>query len=1378
MDRHDLLEHIRRQILNVENKANSRKSHGVEKVANKARKFRVIYKKVPSAKNTFEENVLRKAQSIRTSVAFKQCCRRLNSYEDENVEVISKPYNSMPSLYTSKSVSRVEKNNCKKSMQCFRSKQFPAGTCGSGSWAHKSLLTSAEEPQIKKTVVDVDRFLRNSKMDSHLLQSTRSCTKNKVEGITKGKIVQPQIAAISQHMNLNISGCEHNSSCDEISVKIKQSFSTLNDLENDIDKAARFLQASFSNRLSISSLFECGKMNDESSFKQCIMRKHPYNDHHFPKQGVKSVTLGKTLGCRLKAHIAYGRNVAEMSQHLRDVRDAFSSQTLLHKHEVDDVRNSLSNKICFDGQSSFYATVQQRMNKALQHNSVSNNMYQSSQYPLKERNYCDPIDLSTSSFSKIDSIQDGDSDDAKDVVRSTESKITPQTVVQQEKSSDMKLINESPSTYSTLNDVNQNDVVSSSPTYLSQELLRREHYASSTVRALRQFYRDSMLYFVVLRKLYRQQKIEGLWKVENEEERIKAACLLLKQKYIDSVRSAMPTKNLVDYHLHETARIQLLNLDLQKRLILLRGNKKNSSFEKLRHGSEKVLLLTKNFEKNNLANELEKWERKLKTRSRFKIDGGLVADIDNTGSLFSNPVRIVRNTQEVKVQNPRSYNRKLQQLREELKWKRKEADFLKRTFNQRMMRSDQSEENSLRAQIDAHECYITETEKDIAQLIRLQNGNDDDNERLTVIPTEKCESYPASPKLTSMEITAKRAFSDGRFSEPDKSKTSIDADAHSTSKSCSLEWDPEKRSIEITQYSKLILEEKSGTDGVSEKYKIPHSSGKTRGTCYSVELPSSSTLTPSRLISAEQLTDSLKPNYVEENCSVSDETPLDNKLFCSQDVPTFPKDPAHLMIYSPGSSHSSELLYGETGSFKQDISKEALLMSVICQSDRSYSQAEEKDKSAVQTIDGRETAADQSNLSSTIVDEQFFTPLPSDIEDNEKSDNEVKEERIASRESSSSFHTTNSSPVPDEQISSKTAHRSLLTLSPKSRKFKLTVSPLSSSKSLTSSRYAASMPRDDSSRSSTDSPRTRKTESNHCISPLSASLLESLLEDSLTIMLRLNRSQVLEDETFVLHEGHKLTASSATLPADSSWQSDQSYDLNRIPVPEDLIPGLDLSGINSIEAETITEKNDFSSKLEEVSSLAEIRNDELVKSLEPMSSQFRYYLSDEKWTAEEIHSVSEQIWNLASLEHPLEILVSNDPSGIASQEVQMRQMIADRCCEIAKCCFKDVGNRRYMGLTNINCFRPRNLLHLRSILQKQFSKYYESNKLDNEKKRWKSLSRDHNSDIENIILEELYAEQDGWEDILENYENEIKAELVAELWHEQLDESLSSAINV
>uniref|UniRef100_A0A0R3RGZ3 DUF4455 domain-containing protein n=1 Tax=Elaeophora elaphi TaxID=1147741 RepID=A0A0R3RGZ3_9BILA len=78
-----------------------------------------------------------------------------------------------------------------------------------------------------------------------------------------------------------------------------------------------------------------------------------------------------------------------------------------------------------------------------------------------------------------------------------------------------------------------------------------------------------------------------------------------------------------------------------------------------------------------------------------------------------------------------------------------------------------------------------------------------------------------------------------------------------------------------------------------------------------------------------------------------------------------------------------------------------------------------------------------------------------------------------------------------------------------------------------------------------------------------------------------------------------------------------------------------------------------------------------------------------------------------------------------------------------------------------------------------FIVFYLGNKCNTkEKKRWESLSRDRNSDIENIVLKELYAEQDSWEDVLENYEDEIKTELVAELWRDQLDESLSAAINV
>ncbi|VDP22001.1 unnamed protein product [Onchocerca flexuosa] len=325
------------------------------------------------------------------------------------------------------------------------------------------------------------------------------------------------------------------------------------------------------------------------------------------------------------------------------------------------------------------------------------------------------------------------------------------------------------------------------------------------------------------------------------------------------------------------------------------------------------------------------------------------------------------------------------------------------------------------------------------------------------------------------------------------------------------------------------------------------------------------------------------------------------------------------------------------------------------------------------------------------------------------------------------------------------------------------------------------MPRETSSRSATDSPRTPKAVSNHCISPLSASLLESLLEDSLTTMLTLEHDQASEGEIFANHEeSDKLAANSALLSTDNSWKSDQSYDLNRIPVPEDLIPGLDLSGISSTEAEANAEANDIPSKLEESNILAEVMNDREIKSPESIPlPQFKYYLGDEKWTVAEIQSISEQIWNLASSKQPLEILISDDPNVITSQDIQMRQVVADRCCEIAKRCFKDVGRNRYMGLTNISCSRPRNLLQLKNILQKQLSKYYESNKQDTkEKKRWESLSRGCNSDIENIVLEELYAEQDSWDDLLENYEDEVKAELVAELWHEQLDESLSSVVNL
>ncbi|EJW85602.1 hypothetical protein WUBG_03486 [Wuchereria bancrofti] len=1009
---------------------------------------------------------------------------------------------------------------------------------------------------------------------------------------------------VSQHINLNIDGPGHSISCDEINVKIKQSFSTLNNLENDIDEAARFLQTSFSNRLSISSPLEYSKVDDNFSFKGYILEKDAYNDHLFPKQNVKGITRGKILGCQLKAHIAYGKNITEMSQHLRDVRDAFNNESLLREYEISDGRDS--DERCFDRQSSFYATAEQRMNKALQYNSLSNDMYKPSQYPLKERN-CDPVDLRILTISKINSLHDdNDTDDAMNEIQNAKSEVTSkQSVIHQANNSNMKLINEPPSAQSAFNDASQSDKVDSSPMYSSQELLKREHYANNTVKALRQFYTDSMLYFVELHYVVSERlKIYGKWKIKKKN---KIGMLTTETKIYQF--SSRYNKNLIDYHLHETARIQLLNLDLQKHLTLLRGKKKDVNFENFRKGSEKVLLFTKDFEKNNLANELEKWELKLKTRSRgFKINGERAMNIDNTRSSLSSPLRVFRNIRKMKVQKPTNYNKNLEQLREELKWKRKEADFMKKTFDQRVMRNVQRYENSLRAQIDAHVRYITETEKDIAQLNKLENGNDGNSERSNVMPTSSYERYPF---LSSMNISAQSTFLDGGFLEADRNETSFSADIHSINKSCNFESNSKKRNIDSIQFSKPLSEEESGTASASGKYKNFGSPRKTHDACHFVELFSSSTLTPSGRLTEQ----SQKINDIEKNCSASNETQLsiDKK---SAYVPKVSKDSTDFIIHSPESTHSSELVYGETANFKQDTSKEALLISVAHRSDINDIKLEQQKQSIVKPndTDDENKTTDGCNLLCNSLDEQFFTPIASDIEtDNEEKNgtDEMEKDRITSQESLSSFHTTSSSLTPIIRVSGKTA----LTQSSRPRKFKLTVSPLSSPGSAASTKYAASMPREDAARSTTNSPHTSKASSSRCISPLSASLLESLLEDSLTTMLTLEHSQASESETFV-HHGERNKNTNLIASADNSSQSDRSYDLNKIPVPEDLIPGLDLSGVNSAEAEAISEKNDFPSKLDEhpygnkeFNVSIEIRNDQVIKSSEPVpSSQFRYYI--------------------------------------------------------------------------------------------------------------------------------------------------------------------------
>uniref|UniRef100_A0A915PVT0 Bm8421 n=1 Tax=Setaria digitata TaxID=48799 RepID=A0A915PVT0_9BILA len=1340
-----------------ENKGSKRDNHGVEKTVNKARKLRIKYHELPSKNNTFEENVLRKAESIRSSVAYKKCCRGLNDYEDEHIRIVAGASKSMPSLYSSKNIFRNKKNDYVKSVECLRSKYFSNGSCDSGSWAHKSLSAfSDEEAGVEKADVGVNKFLRNSRKNLHLLRSRSSCGKSNMDAIKQDDVSQPQILTpkssgalnwlpkremVSPHVNLIVDDCGSSNACDEIDIKIKQSFSALNNLEMNIDKAARFLQASFSSRLSISSPFEGSITDQPSSSEKYTLEKSFYSNHHF-SENAEEITRGKTLGCQLKAHIAYGKNIAEMSQHLRDVRDAFSSQLLSQKCEATDDKISSSNEKYFEDQSSFYATVQQRINKAIQHNSLSN-MHKSPRCPLQEQN-CDPLDLPVSSLSKMNSVRNVNPSSG---VRIDDSEVSVELSSQGVENCDMKMANDSTSAYSIQHDVSHTDGTDSSVVYSTQELCKRKYYAGKTVKALRQFYRDSMLYFAELRKLFCQRRIEDLWKVESEEERIKAACLLLKRKYIDSVHNTMPLKNLIDYHLHETARIQLLNLDLQKQLVLMKYNRKDINFEKFRHGSEKVLLLTKDFEKNNLANELERWELKLRTRSYgFKNEEGRTEKSNSTRSSFSSPLRVLRNIEDVKVRNAPNYNKKLEQLRDELKWKRKEADFLKRAFNKRVMNSDHKE-NSLRAQIDAHIRYIVETEKDIAQLINLEAGNNDSKGKsVDVSAGNKTNS---ASKISSAEVTGEEIPSD----EVDKNRSDFDSNIQPIIKT--------SENVENSQFVSFTSNQGSGIDS-----KHMFSAEKNQSESHAAELSSRCFLTPQK--SEQFIEKSLKLNRAEEENLSELVLSESNKSLCFHDDRTVPEDVECKTAHSVECTDSSESVYNETGNFKQDSSKEALLMSTIHPFDASDSHTAKHDEQI-----------SSSHLS--VLDEQFFTPLPSDIEtDNGENADEDVEEGVILHDSSSSFHTTISSPVRDVQTENTVAQLSLTSSSSKPRKFKLMVSPLASSRIPISSRYAASMRHEENSGSTTNSPCTSRTSSIRCVSPLAASLLESLLEDSMTTMLNLEHKQTLIGETPGPCEGHDiLTAKLDEKSTDNSWQNDLSYDLSKIPVPQDLIPGLDLSDVHNAEVEIAADKNDFPSKLEEPNTFVETISDVQLKSpMSVASTQIKFYLCDKNWVIAEIHWTSEQIWNLACSGRPLEIVISENPSESSSQEVQMRQMIADRCCEIARRCFEVVGRHRYMGLENVSCCRPRNQLHLKNILQEQLSKYYENDTRNGKgKKRWETLSRNSNSDIENIVLRELYAEQDSWEDTLENYENEIKDELLAELWHEQLDESLSSIIN-
>ncbi|VDN21477.1 unnamed protein product [Gongylonema pulchrum] len=324
-----------------------------------------------------------------------------------------------------------------------------------------------------------------------------------------------------------------------INARIRQSFETLDDVGANIERVERFLDASFSGRLALSSKYEQRPTTAPS-------------EHSVPGEN-----LGK-CGTTWKAYesVVYGPD------------DSL-------QHSLESLRSPLS---------------------------VSGNIQ-----------HLDEMLLSATESTRseqIEQAQKGESSSGVSATRIERPEANGHSPVESQRNNGIS----PPSHFS--GPVNYAD--EGSGDFMPEELSRRQHYAAKTVGALDQFHKDCLVFFAELRRLYCATKTEDLQKVNNEEKRIRTACLLLKRQYTNSIKNGTPMKNFVDYHIHERARIQCFNLDIQRRLAALRGRPVSSDFEEMKRREENVLRSTKYAEENNLPGTFAKWEQKLRMHFRSK----------------------------------------------------------------------------------------------------------------------------------------------------------------------------------------------------------------------------------------------------------------------------------------------------------------------------------------------------------------------------------------------------------------------------------------------------------------------------------------------------------------------------------------------------------------------------------------------------------------------------------------------------------------------------------------------------------------------------------------------------------------------------------------
>ncbi|VDN22366.1 unnamed protein product [Gongylonema pulchrum] len=110
---------------------------------------------------------------------------------------------------------------------------------------------------------------------------------------------------------------------------------------------------------------------------------------------------------------------------------------------------------------------------------------------------------------------------------------------------------------------------------------------------------------------------------------------------------------------------------------------------------------------------------------------------------------------------------------------------------------------------------------------------------------------------------------------------------------------------------------------------------------------------------------------------------------------------------------------------------------------------------------------------------------------------------------------------------------------------------------------------------------------------------------------------------------------------NTSLLGDESFDLNKIPVPEDLIPVLNLSDIETEVEDAV--------RSESTATVVDVSPRD-IESAKPS----RFLLNDEQWFSSEVHNFAEQIWDLFIKKQHFVISLIGDENAPVSQETKMR----------------------------------------------------------------------------------------------------------------------------